>query len=136
MLRRDGAGDVGTAVENEFHALLRGDVLHDNLQIGEIRVERLQRGLHKRGFTIENVNARIGRLAVNAQRHVEFRHLALRITAHEKRDEHGIHIVDVRHSLVAVGGRTSGVVFARIHNAAIACLHDLLGRCAIGKVAR
>ena len=31
VLRGDGAAHVGTAVEDEVHALLRRDVLHDNL---------------------------------------------------------------------------------------------------------
>ena len=60
MLRRDGAGDVRAAVENELNALLRGDVLHDNLQVGEICVEGLQGGLHKGRFAVEDVNAGVG----------------------------------------------------------------------------
>ena len=134
MLRGDGAAHVGTAVEHEVHALLRRDVLHDNLQIGEICVQRLQRRLHERRLAVENVDAGIGRLAVNAQRHVELRHLALRVTGVENTNQHGIHVVDVRYSLVTVRGRTGGVILARVHDAALARLDDLLRRCAIGEV--
>lgn len=135
MLRRYGAGHVGTAVENELHALLRGDVLHDDLQIREVRVQGLQGRFHKRGFAIENVDGGIGRLAVDAQRHVQFRHFALQVTECEHGNQHGIHVMDVRHSLIAVRGSTRRVVLARIHNAAFTRLDNLFRRCAIGEVA-
>lgn len=94
----------------------------------------LQRRLHERRLAIENVDAGIGRLAVDTQRHVKLRHLALRVTGFENANQHRVHVVDVRHSLVAVCGRTGGVVFARVHDAALARLDNLLRRCAIGEV--
>lgn len=125
MLRGDGAAHVRSSVHHEFHSLLRGDVLHNDLEVGEVGMKRNERVLHEERFSIENVNRRIGGFTVDAQRHSQLRHLPLSLRKGKKTNKNVVHIVDVRHAVLAVRGGAGRIVLARIHDSALLRFHNL-----------
>ena len=126
MLRGDGAAHVRSSVHHEFHSLLRGDVLHNDLEVGEVGMKRNERVLHEERFSIENVNRRIGGFTVDAQRHSQLRHLLLSLREGRKENKNVVHVVDVRHAALAVCGGAGGIVLTRIHDSALLRFHNFL----------
>ena len=93
-----------------------------------VRVQGNQRMLHEVGFAVEDVNGRVRRLAVNAEGHLQLRHLLLHFNTGVDTHQHIIDVVDVRHTVLTVCRGASRIVLASIHNSALLGLHDFLWR--------
>ena len=62
---------------------------------------------------------------MNAQRHSQLRHLPLSLREGKKTNKNVVHIVDVRHAVLAVRGGAGRIVLARIHDSALLRFHNL-----------
>src|SRR3546814_955240 len=74
VLRRDGGAGARAALAHEVDRLGRGDVLADDAQFGEVAAERDGGALDEHRLAVEDVDLRVGHLAVDEERHVDTLH--------------------------------------------------------------
>ena len=123
VMGRDRRRDVGAGRAHEVHAFARRDVFEHELQGGEVPQQRRQHALDERGFTVENIDGRIGRLAVHQQRQ------AARFHARQR----GAALGEVGDAGGGIGGRARRVELDGMHAAARPRLVDFVRRGGVGQ---
>ena len=71
---------------------------------------------------------------MNAQRHSQLRHLLLSLREGRKENKNVVHVVDVRHAVLAVRGGACRIVLARIHDSALLRFHNLFRSGVVGQI--
>ena len=126
VVRRDGGGDVGAGHFDVLHGIARRDVLEHHLELREALDERSERLLDERLLAVEDINRRIGRLAVHQQRHAELLHLLERMEAAR----------DARHTGIRMRRGAGRVELHRAHMARQLGARDLISRGVVGQIER
>lgn len=111
---------------DELNALLGGDVLKDDLQLGEALNDRCKVTFNEDGFPIKNIDFGIGDLAMDQKGNPCFLH---RIKQRVK----GIELLDPR---IRISCRTGRVEFESVHKGRLCSGSDFLHRCRIGEIER
>ena len=88
MMRRDRPAHIVALRADIIDAVLRRDVLHHDTQAGDALAQRVEHALDEHGLAVENVDLRIGDLAMNAKRQADFGHAL----------EHRRHLVEIAHA--------------------------------------
>ena len=112
----NGGPDIGRGGLDVLHGLPGGYVLHDHLQGGHIRDQRLHDLLNKYCLPIEYIEARPRHFGVNAQHHPNTRHLAQR----------RVHLLHVGNPKIAVRRGSRRIILRREHHPARVCLFNFL----------
>ena len=125
MVRGDRGGHVRAGLGDILRRVAGGDVLEDDLQLGEGIAQRLHHLLDEASLAVEDIDGRIGHLAVDQQQQaLALHHLQRRVG-----------LADVGDARVAVGGGAGRVELERDH-AGLAGPADLVGRRVVGQVER
>ncbi len=74
VLRRDGGGDAGACATNELNGRAGADVLEHDAQPRKSLAQRGEHRLDEAGLAVEDIDARIGDLAVHQQWQVRLHH--------------------------------------------------------------
>mmetsp|Transcript_4300 Transcript_4300/g.9294 ORF Transcript_4300/g.9294 Transcript_4300/m.9294 type:complete len:224 (-) Transcript_4300:140-811(-) len=124
VMRGNSGSDVLRTRENEFYGLAGGDVLHNDLEVGNFGNQGAKVALNKEGLTIEEVRIGVSNFTVHEQKHAKLRHLL------QSRPD----ALHVGHSRVTIRGRASRVKLARNDLAGGHGTLDLRGGCVVCQI--
>ena len=125
MVRRDRRGDVRPGAFDEGHRLGGGDMLEDDLQRREVADQPGEHALDEHRLAVEDVDLRIGDLAMDQQRHADPLHRL------QRRAERG----DVGDAVRGVGGGVGGIELGRRQDARLEAARDLGRIGMVGQIA-
>ena len=74
MIGRDGAADLRRGAFDEVDAVLRRQMLEDEAQAGKLLHPFRQVAIDERRLAIENIDVRVGILAMHEERHADLFH--------------------------------------------------------------
>ena len=126
VVRRDRGCHVGRCVTHEVHRVAGGDVFQHHAQLWEPFAQRQQVALDEHALAIEDVDGRIGHLAMQQQRQFVALH----------RLDHRMHPRQLAHAGLRVGGGAGGVILHRKHAVAVLRAGDLVDRGVLGEIQR
>ena len=103
MMRRDGGGEAGVGGKHNVHRLFRCGVLQNDAQGREAGAQRNEHPLDEHRLAVEDIDRRIGDLAMDEQRHVGRLH----------RLQNAGHLGDIGDAAVGIGGGAGGIELDR-----------------------
>ncbi|MPL73085.1 hypothetical protein SDC9_18878 [bioreactor metagenome] len=103
VMRGDRRAEVFALAAHIVHTILGGDVLHHHPQPRGGAAHRVEHALDEHRLAVEDVDGRVGDLAMHAQRQADLGH----------RLEHAAHLVEVAHARGRVGGRPGRIELDR-----------------------
>ncbi len=125
MMRRDGAGDARRMRPHDVGGLRRRHVFDNGFQAGVPFKERQQRPLHEHRFAVENIDRRIGGLAMDQHRHADLLHTG------KHRSQPGY----IGYAVMRIGGRAGRIELGGGPNTLGKAFLDFVGRRAVGQIA-
>ena len=99
MMGGDGGSGGPTGLRHPLRRLLGGDVLQHHGQLGKVAAQGLQVTINKHRLTVKHIHLGVGDLAMDQQRHAYPLHGL----------QGRVHVTQVGHTGVAVGGGARGV---------------------------
>ena len=117
VMRGDGGGHVGRRGADEIDGVAGGDVFQHHAQGRKFFTQRQQVTLDEDALAIEDVDRRIGDLAVHQQRQLMFLH----------RLQHGIDVRQIAHTRLRIGGGAGRVILHRENAVAGGSTGDVVG---------
>ena len=101
-------------------------MLEHDLQVRQARAQRDQHGLDEYGFAVEDIDLRIGDLAMDQQRHADFRHPL----------QHASDLQDIGDTEMGIGGGPRGIELGRDPGTRLIPGLDRVGIGIVGQVQR
>ena len=126
MLRRDRRGHARADAAHELHAVPCRHVLEHDAQPREAPHEAGEHAIDEGGLAVEDVDVRVGHLAMHQQRQI------MRL----ERRERGINLVDRGNARIGVRRRARRVILDGVHEPARLGASDLGGAGIVGQVQR
>ncbi len=125
-MRGDRRRDVRSTGSDKRGGIAGRDVLENDLETRIAHQQRLQHALDEHLFAVEDVDRRVGYLAMHQQRQPSFLH----------RRQHRVTLIDVRHPGVGVGRGAGGIELDGVHVRVLDGAPDLVDRRVVGQVQR
>jgi hypothetical protein len=125
VVRRDRRGEIGAARGNVIDRLRRRDVLKNDPQFGKASNQGHQDALDEHGLAVEQIDVRVGDLAVDQEGHAERGHAL----------EHRRHAIEIGDAVRRVGRRVRRVELDRGEDALFISAADLARIGAVGQIA-
>ena len=124
VMRRDRPANAGLL--HEMDAIGGGDMFERDLQFRQPAAERLQHPLDEHRFPVEDVDGRVGHLAMDAERHPGPRHGL----------QDGHHRLDIAHAACGVRCGSGGIELYRRNQPVGMGRDDVIGLARFGQVER
>ena len=125
VLRRHRRGHIIAGFQYQSGCFGSGDVFKHDLEVWNLRQNRLHHALDKGGFAVENIDFRIGYFAVNQEQNALFRHFF----------QHGDQLKQVGHAGIGIGGRACWIEFESHNTGSLGFTHEF-GSGVIGQIKR